>query len=292
MKQNKQFFLGILCFLATVFYQAKTYRSINILLLIISSGCLILNLFTNIILKKYKKICYTENIFTYMYFTILVMSWCTSDFKMKIYFANYILLIFIMMFLEFFLRIITKSYKIPIILFTLLNVIICTANYISYKLRGICLSYTDLKCLQTAVNVKDNYEIHFSISFILLILSYVIFSVGTLKANKRIYTFEKTKEITLTTTIYLLVGFIIALNLSKLGFSSNVWNPNSISYPFYFINTMIDRQSQEPDDYSSDEIEKLSEKYKSDTKESDVSIIAIMDESFAFLDDFNVINFS
>ncbi len=178
---------------------------------------------------------------------------------------------------------VTRRVRLSIIIGSILLVGLATANYYVYQFRGNELSPSDILALGTAINVAGNYVItpekNIIIAWIILL---VVAVISIFLPEYRWKSIWKPRVVC--------VGVLAVFLLVFLNKSANhyviFWELDGTKNNGYLLNFSLqikDLFVPEPEGYSVDVIESMSEKYSSTTEIGGPDIIVIMDEAFSDL---------
>jgi len=159
-----------------------------------------------------------------------------------------------------------------------------TLNYIVTAIRGTAISIADIFSVRTALNVVEGMQVHFDTPYIIAtgigIFIFILIRCFYKTETKKQW---KTRVASIVLCILLLVGMT---NLDRVQ-SMSIWNIND-TYKDYGTNLTVLKLStnltvKKPEHYKKTEMETLLNAYTgtNTTYDTDVNIVAIMNESFA-----------
>ena len=172
--------------------------------------------------------------------------------------------------------------------FIILNSLV---NVISFNTRCNYFSWNELSSIPTALNVANKYTNYiFSITFILSIISYIIYHIYCNYYIKAILTSDVEFNWNCWEIKFTMILFIIAYFISIRGiYPSNKYNTNIGGFiPSQILFIARDNKISPSNNYNLDNLSKISKKYEKENivEEDFPNVIVVMNESFSFLDDF------
>lgn len=249
-------------------------------------------------LKKFREKCKTSpficigiTIFTFLmaaygvvYFTQYLLEMGMAGMTQEVIYLN-VLCVLIVFTAVYILGLKTKLSLIFGILFFM---ILSTANYYTYLFRGNEMTPADILAFRTAMSVAGNYEFQFGKNVILpwgIAIIFVVLSLGIPEYN------WKRKWLPRVVSVIIFAGLLGNFFSVSEGYYSISWEnygTKTNGYLFNFVLQLQEMNVEEPENYSVEEINNLSEslqkKYSSsETDKKMPDIIMIMDEAFSDL---------
>jgi hypothetical protein len=229
--------------------------------------------------------------FAYCVFLSFILIEFTSsfrpDFETNVLVVNGIIYVCIYLMLSMVLR----SSRAAIWAMYALSVFISLFNVISYIIRGIPFSWSDIAGLRTALAVSVNYKGIFGVSFLCAVLLYLsgFFATAHVMRYGKIHKHTKTVPVLtrflgITVSAAILTG-IVLFHGSILEYNS--WDTSSTGYLLALLFQRDGADIKVPDGYDPESLSAFPSVYPSSgTEDSDLpDILVIMDESFSFLTD-------
>ena len=193
---------------------------------------------------------------------------------------------------------ITNKTQYSAILMCIAMFVLALTNYFVFGFRGIPVLAADVLSIGTALNVADSFEYSFDI-YVLWAVSFLVAFSGAMFSLKSYKGLKLKKRLVSVAVIIAIVigGYNFYINSSGVvnaGIIDSQWKPQ-LTYAqngsvLSFTTSWKYIKNNKPDEYSTDDVEKIAKNFKSDSTDKNSAktkkmpnVIAIMNESLADL---------
>lgn len=193
---------------------------------------------------------------------------------------------------------ITNKTQYSAILMCIAMFVLALTNYFVFGFRGIPVLAADVLSIGTALNVADSFEYTFDI-YVLWAVSFLVAFSGAMFSLKSYKGLKLKKRLVSVAVIIAIVigGYNFYINSSGVvnaGIIDSQWKPQ-LTYAqngsvLSFTTSWKYIKNNKPDEYSTDDVEKIAKNFKSDSTDKNSAktkkmpnVIAIMNESLADL---------